>query len=118
MPDNNAIDYVCGLLTGLPIEYNCAVDSPHHTAKEPMVAGDANKGRAASSNKDAGRLVCTLTPMTAEEAKLFGVSEEERRSLIRLDSGKVSITPPSREARWFRLVGVPARQQNRHLSER
>ena len=45
--------------------------------------------------------------MTAEEAETFSVSEGDRRSLVRVDSGKVNIAPPSREARWFRLIGVP-----------
>ena len=57
--------------------------------------------------KDAARLLYTLTPMTQKEAEWFGISEEERRSLIRMDSGKVNIAPPSGTATWFRLVGVP-----------
>jgi hypothetical protein len=57
--------------------------------------------------KDAARLVYTLNPMTTEEAKQFGVDEAERRSLIRLDSGKVNIAPPAQMAKWFRLIGVP-----------
>ena len=57
--------------------------------------------------KDAARLVYTLTPMSPEEAQQFGLSERDRRSLIRLDSGKVNIAPPSADAAWFRLVGVP-----------
>ena len=45
--------------------------------------------------------------MTPDEGELFGLSEAERRSLIREDSAKVNITPPSTEARWFRLIGQP-----------
>jgi hypothetical protein len=105
--DNNAIDYVCTLLVEIATEYNCAVDFPHHARKGPAVPGDADRGRGASSARDAARLVYTLTTMTAEEAKLFTVSEAERRSLIRLDSGKVNIAPPSRDAQWFRVIGVP-----------
>lgn len=105
--DNNAIDFVCTILATLAIEYNCAIDSPHHTNKGLAVAGDANKGRGASSMKDAGRLVYTLTPMTEDEARNFGITEAERRSLVRLDSGKVNITPPSNRATWFKLIGVP-----------
>lgn len=57
--------------------------------------------------KDAARLVYTLNPMTTEEAEQFNLSEADRRSLIRMDSGKVNIAPPSHEATWFRLIGVP-----------
>lgn len=105
--DNNAIDYVCTLLAKLAIEHNCAVDLPHHTKKGTGGAGDADRGRGASSMKDAARLVSTLTPMSPEEAQQFGISEAERRCLIRMDSAKVNIAPPSAKATWFRLVGVP-----------
>jgi hypothetical protein len=103
---NNAIDYVCTLLVSIAIDLNCAVDLPHHASKGVATPGDANRGRGASSMKDAARLVYTLTPMSTDEAKKFGLSEAERRNLIRLDSGKVNIAPPAREAKWFRLVGV------------
>ena len=103
--DNNAMDFVCDLLTTIAIELNVAIDSPHHTNKGLATPGDPNRGRGASSTKDAARLVYTLTPMTPDEGALFGLSEAERRSLIREDSAKVNITPPSTEARWFRLIG-------------
>lgn len=105
---NNAVDYVCGLLAAIAIDLNCAVDLPHHTSKGiAATAGDANRGRGATAMKDAARLVFTLTPMTTDEAEAFGVHEADRRFLVRLDSAKVNIAPPSREAKWFRLVGVP-----------
>src|SRR5262249_25950450 len=79
---------------------------PHHVRKGPADPGNADNGRRASSQKDAGRLVYTLTAMTPEEAQAFSVSEAERRLLVRMDSAKVNIAPPMCEARWFRLVGV------------
>lgn len=105
--DNNAIDFVCTLLTKIAIEKRCAVDAPHHTKKGQNEAGNADNGRGASAMKGAGRLVYTLTPMSPDEGKQFGIAEAERRSFIRMDSGKVNIAPPAREAKWFRLVGVP-----------
>jgi hypothetical protein len=57
--------------------------------------------------KDAGRLIYTLTTMSTDEAQAFGVSEEERRLLVRMDSAKVNIAPPMAQAKWFRIVGVP-----------
>jgi hypothetical protein len=109
MEENNnmQIDYVCTVLTKMAINENVAIDLPHHTNKTPAPAGDANRSRGASSMKDAARLVYTLTPMSPDEAKTFGLSEAERRSLVRMDSGKVNITPPASEAKWFRIVGVP-----------
>ena len=107
--DNNAIDFVCDLLATIAIDLNCAIDFPHHTNKGLATPGDANRGRGASSAKDAARLVYTLTPMTPDEGALFGLDETNRRSLVRMDSAKVNITPPSTEATWFRLIGQPLR---------
>jgi hypothetical protein len=104
--DNGAIDFVAGLLTGLAIRHNVAVMVAHHTRKGPAGPGNADSGRGASSLKDAARLVYTLTKMSWSEARNFDITEAERRSLIRLDPGKVNLTPAIK-ARWFRLLGVP-----------
>jgi hypothetical protein len=104
--NNSAIDEVVQTLSDLAAKYNIAVDVPHHTAKGHADPGNANRGRGASSMKDAARLVYTLSPMTEEEGKCFGLTEFQRRCLIRMDSGKVNIAPPMAEAKWFRLVGV------------
>ena len=104
---NSAIDDVVQVLTDLADKHNIAVDAPHHTSKGTADPGNANRGRGASSMKDGGRLVYTLAPMSPEEAQAFGLKEEERRMLIRMDSGKVNIAPPMSAAKWFRLVGVP-----------
>jgi len=104
--DNGAMDYVCDLLTKIAIDGNIAVDAPHHTKKGQQTAGDADAGRGASSARDAGRLLYTLTRMSEEEAKAFGIPAEQRALYIRLDSSKVNIAPPPSEATWFKLVGV------------
>jgi hypothetical protein len=104
---NSAIDDVVQVLTDLGAKYNIAVDAPHHVSKGLSDPGNANRGRGASAMKDGGRLVYTLSGMSTDEAQAFGVPEKERRSLVRMDSGKVNITPPMAEAKWFRLVGVP-----------
>ena len=104
--DNGAMDFVCGLLVKLAIEFNIAVDVPHHTKKGQQTAGDADAGRGASSARDAGRLMYTLTRMSDQEGETFGIPAEERRLYVRLDSSKVNIAPPSGDASWFKLVGV------------
>jgi hypothetical protein len=103
--DNNAIDHVCTLLATIAIDYDCSIDLPHHTKKGIGTPGDADRGRGASAMKDAGRLGFTLTPMSPEEAKQFNVPEAERRSLIRLDSGKFNLAPAV-DAIWFRIIGI------------
>jgi hypothetical protein len=103
---NSAIDKVTQILVDLTHEYNIAVDAPHHTSKGAADPGNADKGRGASAMKDAMRLVYTLTPMSEEEAKLLGVDPVLRKSFVRYDSGKVNVAPPTRKAKWFRIVGV------------
>jgi hypothetical protein len=107
--DNGQMDFVCDLLTQLAMEFDIAVDVPHHTRKGTVTPGDAETGRGASGVKDAGRLVCTLTVMSPEEAETFGIKEEQRPAYVRLDPAKVNIMPKAQHATWFRLVGVPLR---------
>jgi RecA-family ATPase len=67
--DNGAMDFVCDLLARLAIEYDIAIDAPHHTKKGTLAAGDADTGRGASGIKDAARLVYTLTAMGEADQK-------------------------------------------------
>jgi hypothetical protein len=103
---NSLIDEVVQVLSDLAGQFDIAVDVPHHASKGPADPGNPNRGRGASSMKDAGRLVYTLTAMSPEEAQALGLSEANRRSLIRMDSAKVNIAPPTVEAKWFRVIGV------------
>jgi RecA-family ATPase len=99
--DNTLIDKVAGLLTEICHKFNIAADAPHHVNKaqnKDSEPGDANRGRGASALKDAARLVYTLNVMTKEEAKTFGIREEDRWAYVRMDKGKVNIVPPSRKA--------------------
>jgi hypothetical protein len=105
--DNNALDMVAEILSDIAARHQIAVDFPHHTRKGGQSdPGNADIGRGASAVKDAGRLVYTLTKMTADEAAQFNVEDDERRLLIRMDSAKVNIAPPAKNAKWFKLVGV------------
>jgi hypothetical protein len=105
--DSGDMDFVCDLLARLAVEFNIAVDSPHHVHKGTVAPGDADSGRGSSGIRDAGRLVYTLVPMSEDEAKTFGIPIENRRFYVRLDSSKVNIAAPSSKATWFHLVGVP-----------
>jgi hypothetical protein len=103
---NPHIDFVTGILADMATALNVATDLTHHTSKGPSDAGNADRGRGASAHKNAGRILKTLAVMTPEEAEGFGVSDLDRRSLVRMDNGKVNLTRPAREAQWFRLVSV------------
>jgi hypothetical protein len=105
--DNGAMDYVCDILASMAIEYNVAVDVPHHAKKGGSGAGDADLGRGGSAIRDAARLVYTLTVMSTEEAETFQIEERERKAYVRLDSAKVNLVAGTAPSAWYRLVGVP-----------
>jgi hypothetical protein len=105
--NNDEMDAVVTILAALAIEKNVAVDVLSHERKSSQpAAGDVNRARGAGAMKDGGRLMYTNTWMTEEEAKTFGVPEDERRRLFRVDPAKVNLAPPSVTAQWFKLVGV------------
>jgi hypothetical protein len=105
--DNAALDAVADLLMQLAHEYNVAIDSPAHTRKGMIAAGDSDARRGASAVRDASRLDYTLIPMSEDEAESFGIDPDERRFYLRLDNAKVNLLPPAARAQWFRLVDVP-----------
>jgi hypothetical protein len=104
--DNPDMDYVCSLLIKIAQDYAIAVDSPAHTHKGVIQAGDADARRGASAQRDAGRLDYTFTVMSEDEAKRFDIPADERKRYMRLDKAKANIVR-AMKARWFRLVSVP-----------
>jgi hypothetical protein len=103
---NSAIDDVVQVLTDLADKYNIATDCTHHTSKGSPDPGNADRGRGASALKDAGRLIYTITKMSAEEAERFGVPVNERKQYVRVDNAKVNLVKDAGEAVWYRLVNV------------
>jgi hypothetical protein len=76
-----------------------------------MMKYDSDEYRAFRRQKvEAGKLIDPKTAQFywgfADDAKLFGVPPEDRDLYLRLDNAKVNIARPSREATWFKLVGV------------
>jgi hypothetical protein len=112
--NNTGIDMVVQVLVDLCHKLNISADTPHHVNKQNKDSepGDANRGRGASAMKDAARLVYTLNVMTKDEAKAFSIRDEDRWAYVRMDKGKVNITPPSRQAKWFHLIGVRIGNEN------
>jgi hypothetical protein len=86
-------------------EANCAILLSHHTRKG-AVAGDIESSRGAVALTSAARAGFTLTAMTEDEAKEFGIQEGHRKRYVRLDEGRGSMAPPADKARWFELASV------------
>jgi AAA domain len=102
---NVDMDFVCDLLARIAVEFNVAVDSPHHVHKGQIEPGDADAGRGASGIKDAGRLVYTLVPMSEADAKVFNIDADARLSYVRLDPAKTNIAARAGKATWFHMIG-------------
>jgi hypothetical protein len=104
--DNSAMDFVAERLSDIAIRRDCALCSPHHTRKGLTDPGNADAGRGAGSLKDAFRLCYTATPMSKPEAEIYGLSEDDRACLFRLDNGKVNLVRRPSNPRWFKLIGI------------
>lgn len=87
-------------------ETESAIVLVHHTRKG-AVAGDIDSGRGASALIGACRVGLTLSVMSPDDAKSFGLSERERRLHVRLDDAKANLAPPANKARWLRLASIP-----------
>jgi hypothetical protein len=105
--DNADMDFVCAQLVKIAHDSDIAVDCPAHTRKGELEAGNSDNRRGASAQRDAGRLDYTLTHMTEEEARRFGVDLDERRDYVRLDRAKANIVRRSIKASWFHMTSVP-----------
>jgi DNA polymerase I-like protein with 3'-5' exonuclease and polymerase domains len=103
--DNADMDFLCSALIRIAQDHSIAVDSPAHTHKGQIQAGDADARRGASAQRDAGRLDYTLTVMSEPEAEQFGTNPDERKRYMRLDKAKANIVRAVK-ARWFRLVSI------------
>ena len=103
--DNVAVDAVARILARIAEQGNVAVLVAHHFRKGAAEAGNIDSARGARSLIDAARIALTLMPMSSDEANKFGVPEDERCRLIRLDDGKVNLALASR-TKWYRLASV------------
>jgi hypothetical protein len=103
--DNSDMEFVCNLLLTLARKFNIAIDTPAHTHKGATAPGDSNARRGGSAQRDADRIDFTLTVMSPDEAKRFGVPPDDRDDYVRLDSAKVNMIRAVK-AQWFKLVSV------------
>lgn len=104
--DNTATDAVACILTRIAEQRSVALLVLHHFRKGAAIAGDMDAARGAKALIDASRISYTLLPMSNEDATAMGVSEEERRRIVRLDDGKINTVLADPNARWYRLASV------------
>lgn len=104
--DNGAIDAVAKAWKQVAQRCNCAIVLVHHTRKTGGNAITAEDMRGASSLGGAVRTVLTLNPMGQDEGDRYGITDRaERRTIVRVDNGKVNRAPPE-SAFWFKIHSV------------
>ena len=106
--DNTAMNFLAGILRRIAHEAGAAVILVHHSSKAAAMDMDtagAGASRGASAIVDAARIVRQVVRMTPKEAARFGVSDHDRRSLLRVENGKANLAPAA-EAAWVRLHSV------------
>ena len=102
---NDHVNLVIYTLSQIAQRTNTAIELVHHTTKEYRSNnGDSgvSGARGASALVDACRSVRTLRPMSKDEAKEYGISDDDRSSYIRVESGKANLAKKS-HGWWFQL---------------
>jgi hypothetical protein len=100
---NEDIDAIVKRWKRLAQETGCAVILVHHTRKLGGREVTAEDGRGAVALRDAARVVLVLNAMSDKEAEELGIADhQERRSLVRIDTGKANRAPPD-AATWIKL---------------
>lgn len=103
--DNGSMDMVVKQFAKIANDANCAIDLVHHTRKLNGTDADMDSMRGASAITGAVRAGRVLNVMSKEDAKRLGINQADRRSYVRIDSGKNNLAP-AENARWMHLVNV------------
>ena len=104
---NDAMNRVARAYRQIAQDCDCAVSLVHHSRKAQTGDSDAHIGnadtsRGAGSVVGVSRVAQTLYPMTKNDAKKYGIKDNERNLFIRLDDAKANLSLVSGNAIWFR----------------
>jgi hypothetical protein len=110
VPENNnqQMNQIVHLLSGIADGCDCAIDICQHTRK--LLAGNeeysTDDSRGASAIRDAVRGSRVLNSLTREQAREAGIEEQERAFYFRVDRGKANYLPPAKKATWRKFENV------------
>lgn len=108
--DNTVMDKVVFCFQKIADLTGCAIGLVHHANKAGSGSnadpGDMNIARGATSIICAARIIHTLTTMTDNEAKKFGIPKEERHWYMRLDNAKANMQPPAECTNWYKKISI------------
>jgi hypothetical protein len=99
---------VAGIFREVARVTNSAVLLVHHTRKPSAndTAGDMSTARGASSLLGSTRLAYTLAGMSKDDAKAYGVEEDQRGRYVRLDRAKGNFIPADSVPTWLEHLSV------------
>jgi hypothetical protein len=111
--ENNNIEseQVMSIWRHIAFETNCAINLPAHISKigqkneSDSFSGNMDAIRGASAVVGAARQVHTLARMGPATAKTYGILEEERIHMVRLDAAKGNYSPPADKSTWLKMCG-------------
>jgi RecA-family ATPase len=110
VPENNnqQMNQIVHLLSGIADGCDCAIDICQHTRK--LLAGNeeysTDDSRGASAIRDAVRGSRVLNTLTRDQAREAGIEEQERAFYFRVDRGKANYLPPAKKATWRKFENV------------
>lgn len=102
---NTKIDKIVKAWARVAKAAECVIVLVHHTSKVGSAEVNTNSARGASALTSAARSLLTLNRMTTDDAKKYGIEEEQRRSYIVVSDDKHNRTP-AEKGTWFHLKSV------------
>lgn len=84
---------------------DCVIVLVHHTSKAGSAEVNTNSARGASALTSAARSLLTLNRMTADDAKKYGIEEDQRWRYVVVSDDKHN-RAPAENGTWFHLNSV------------
>ncbi len=102
---NTKIDKIVKAWARVAKAADCVIVLVHHASKAGSAEVNTNSARGASALASAARSLLTLNRMTSDDAKKYGIEEEQRRSYIVVSDDKHN-RAPAENGTWFKLNSV------------
>lgn len=102
---NTKIDKIVKAWARVAKDADCVIVLVHHTSKAGSAEVNTNSARGASALASAARSLLTLNRMTAEDAKNYGIEEDQRWRYVVVSDDKHN-RAPAEKGTWFHLNSV------------
>ena len=102
---NTKIDKIVKAWGRVAKAVDCVIVLVHHTSKAGSAEVNTNSARGASALTSAARSLLTLNRMTADDAKKYGIEEDQRWRYVVVSDDKHN-RAPAENGTWFHLNSV------------